>query len=153
VGIERRVVNGHTDDVKTVGSRKAQRPSPEVLNVLQQCRACSEFSAESGWIFASPIAIARKPWSAYTVQRRYKDAAKAAGIEAFGTHSLRQTFRSWLDATGTPISVQQSAMRHSSIKVTMDHYGDIVTDELTQAVDKVARACSHYRRASMMKAK
>lgn len=109
-----------------------------MLQVLKQWRACSEFSGESDWVFASPVLIGRKPWSSYTVRRAYIKAAKAAGIETFGTHSLRHTFRSWLDATGTPISVQQRAMRHSSIKVTMDHYGDIITDELTQAADKVA---------------
>lgn len=30
-------------------------------------------------------------------------------------------------------------MRHSSIKTTMDVYGDIVTDEMTTAGGKVAR--------------
>jgi hypothetical protein len=29
-------------------------------------------------------------------------------------------------------------MRHSSITITMDRYGDVVTDELAQAGDKVA---------------
>jgi integrase len=51
---------------------------------------------------------------------------------------MRHTFRSLLDAVGTPIAVQQRAMRHTSITSTMDHYGDIVTSELSQAGEKVA---------------
>jgi integrase len=138
VRIQRGVVNGITDDVKTVGSRKPLRLSTDLMDVLKLWRASSEFTAESDWIFASPIELGLKPWSAYTVRRAYAKAARAAGIGKLATHSLRHTFRSWLDATGTPISVQQKAMRHSSIKTTMDHYGDIVTDELAQAFDKVA---------------
>jgi len=51
---------------------------------------------------------------------------------------MRHTHRSWLDAVGTPIAVQQKLMRHASITTTMDHYGDVVTDEMTTASGKVA---------------
>jgi hypothetical protein len=50
----------------------------------------------------------------------------------------RHTYRSWLDATGAAISVQQKMMRHASIKTTMDIYGDVVTDEMSTASRKVA---------------
>ena len=52
--------------------------------------------------------------------------------------SFRHTYRSWLDATGAAISVQQTMMRHASIKTTMDIYGDVVTDEMSTASRKVA---------------
>lgn len=64
------------------------------------------------------------------------EAASAAGIGHVPTHSMRHTFRSLLDAVGTPIAVQHRAMRHSFITTTMDHYGDIVTDALAQAGEK-----------------
>jgi integrase len=54
-----------------------------------------------------------------------------------GTHSMRHSYRSWLDAVKTPIAVQQKMMRHASIKATMDVYGHIVTDETEQAHAKV----------------
>jgi integrase len=54
-----------------------------------------------------------------------------------GTHAFRHTYRSWLDAVGTPIAVQQKLMRHSDIRTTMNIYGDIVTDEMSQAHSKV----------------
>jgi integrase len=51
---------------------------------------------------------------------------------------MRHTFRSLLDAVGTPIAVQQRAMRHASIQTTMNIYGDVVTDALAQAAEKVS---------------
>jgi integrase len=62
-----------------------------------------------------------------------------AGIPKFGTHSLRHSYRSWLDAAGTPIAVQQKLMRHSDIRTTLNVYGDVVTDEMAQPNSKVAR--------------
>jgi site-specific recombinase XerD len=56
-----------------------------------------------------------------------------------GTHAFRHTYRSWLDAVGTTIAVQQKMMRHTDIRTTMNIYGDVVTDEMTTAGSKVAR--------------
>jgi integrase len=68
----------------------------------------------------------------------YQKAGAKAGIGGLGTHSLRHTYRSWLDAVGTPIAVQQKLMRHSDIRTTMNVYGDVVTDEMAHAASKVA---------------
>jgi len=51
---------------------------------------------------------------------------------------MRHTYRSWLDAVGTPIAVQQKLMRHADIRTTMNTYGDVVTDEMSRAASKVA---------------
>jgi hypothetical protein len=47
-------------------------------------------------------------------------------------------YRSWLDAVGTAITVQQKLMRHSDIQTTLNIYGEIVTDEMKQAGSKIA---------------
>lgn len=138
VKIQRGVVNGHTDEVKTVGSKKALRLSADLLDALKLWRAGSQFKAEDDWVFASPVALGRKPWSYANVRREYVKAALKAGIGPLATHSLRHTFRSWMDANGTPLSVQQKAMRHSSIKTTMDQYGDVIPEELALAFEKVS---------------
>lgn len=52
---------------------------------------------------------------------------------------MRHTDRSWLDAVGTSIAVQQKLMRHADIRTPMNVYGDIVTDETEQAHSKVVR--------------
>ena len=51
----------------------------------------------------------------------------------------RHTYRSWLDAVGTPVAVQQKMMRHADIRTTFNIYGDVVTDEMTTASSKVAQ--------------
>jgi len=56
-----------------------------------------------------------------------------------GTHTLRHTYRSWLDAVGTPIAVQQKLMRHSDIRTTLNIYGDVVTNEMAEARSRVVR--------------
>jgi integrase len=66
-------------------------------------------------------------------------AGTQADIGGLGTHSLRHTYRSWLDAVGTPVAVQQKLMRHTDIRTTMNIYGDVVTDEMTVASGKVTR--------------
>ena len=53
--------------------------------------------------------------------------------------------RAWLEELGTPISVQQRAMRHGDIGVIMNVYGDPVNDALRDASSKVAeRAISQF---------
>ena len=51
---------------------------------------------------------------------------------------MRHTYRSWLDAVGTTVAVQQKLMRHSDIRTTMNVYGDVVTNEMAEAGSKVA---------------
>jgi integrase len=137
--IERGIVKRHVDDVKTTSSRKSMAIAPELLQILQRLRQASQFSSEDNWIFASPVKHGRLPisyeWFWYELQR----ACKAAGIDPFGVHSFRHTYRSWLDAVGTPIAVQQKMMRHQDIRTTMNIYGDVVTDEMEQAHAKVVR--------------
>jgi len=90
-------------------------------------------------MFASPAQLGRLPWSYDQVWRKYRKAADIAGIGALGTHSLRHTYRSWLDSVGTPVGVQQKLMRHSDIRTTMNIYGDAATAEMTEAHGKIVR--------------
>ena len=62
--------------------------------------------------------------------------SEAAKIGHLGTHAFRHTYRSWLDAVGTPVAVQQKMMRHADIRTTFNIYGDVVTDEMTTASRK-----------------
>jgi len=82
---------------------------------------------------ASPTPPVSYPWVWLTFQQ----AASKAGIGKLGTHSLRHSCHSWLDAVGAPIAVQQKLMRRSDIRTTLNIYGDVVTDEMAQAHSKV----------------
>lgn len=98
-----------------------------LLEVLKMWRQTTQFSQPEDWIFASPTKLARLPWSYDQVWRMYQKAAAAAGIGQLGTHSLRHTYRSWLDSVGTTVGVQQKLMRHADIRTTMNVYGDAAT--------------------------
>jgi integrase len=136
--VERGIVEHNVDDVKTDESRKSLVIAADVLEVLKQWKQTTQFSAPEDWIFASPAQLGRSPWSYDQVWRRYQKAGAQAGIGGFGTHTMRHSYRAWLDAVGTPIAVQQKLMRHADIRTTMNTYGDIVTDEMTIASGKVA---------------
>jgi len=137
--VERGIVRQRVGEVKTDDSRATMAVAPEMLAVLKAWRQTTQFSAEEDWVFASPVQLGRLPVSYPWVWRSFQRAAGRAGIERFGTHSLRHSYRSWLDAAGTTIAVQQKLMRHSDIRTTFNIYGDVVTDEMARAHSKVVR--------------
>lgn len=111
----------------------------EMLGVLESWRARTQFSSDDDWVFASPVQFGRLRWSADGVNDAYRKATSIAGIGHVSTHTMRHTYRSWLDAVGTPIAIQQKLMRHADIRTTMNVYGDVVTDEMELAHSKVVR--------------
>jgi integrase len=137
--IERGIVEQNVDDVKTDGSRKVLKVESELLEHLKLRKQITQFPSHGDWIFASPVKLGRLPYSYTGVWRELQRAADAGGIGHIGTHAFRHTYRSWLDAEGTTIAVQQKLMRHSDIRTTMNIYGDVVTDEMAIANSKVAR--------------
>jgi integrase len=135
--IERGIVRQRVGDTKTAYSNRPLLIDAEMLEVLKVWKQTTHFSGDEDWMFASPAQLGRLPWSADSVNDAYLKAARAAGIGNVSTHSMRHTYRSWLDAVGTPIAVQQKLMRHADIRTTMNIYGDIVTDEMAVAGSKV----------------
>ncbi len=138
LSIEWAIVCQVVDEVKTPASHRELYIDSEMLHILKSWKQRSEFSGHHDWIFASPVQLGRLPWSYDQIWRVYQKAAEKASIGRLGTHALRHTYRSWLDAVGTPIAVQQKLMRHTDIRTTMN-YGDVVTDEMAVATGKVTR--------------
>ena len=108
-----------------------------LLAVLLAWKQETEFRDAGDWLFPSPVKLGRLPYSYSGYWRALQEASKASGIGRLGTHSFRHTYRSWLDAVGTAITVQQKLMRHSDIQTTLNIYGDVVTDEMAQASTKI----------------
>ncbi|MFL6303188.1 MAG: tyrosine-type recombinase/integrase [Candidatus Sulfotelmatobacter sp.] len=137
LSIERRIVSQHIDSTKTDESQRKMAVDPAILGVLKAWKQRSQFADANDWIFASPSSLGRLPWSYAQVWDYYSYASRDAGIGHVSTHVLRHTYRSWLDAAGTQITVQQRLMRHADIRTTLNIYGDVVTDEMSQAHSKV----------------
>ncbi len=135
--VERGIVCQRVDEVKTAESRRHMPIDACLLNVLKAWKQMTQFPKSDDWMFASPVQLGRLPWSYDQIWRVYQKAAKAAAIGGLGAHSLRHTYRSWLDSVGTPVGVQQKLMRHADIRTTMNVYGDAATDEMTEAHSKV----------------
>jgi len=127
------------DEVKTEGSARVFYLTPELLERLKWLRQISTFTDDNDWIYASPLKLGRLPYSYTGVCVVLNEAAALAGLGHLGTHTFRHTYRSWLDAVGTKVAVQQKMMRHADIRTTMNIYGDVVTDEMETAGSKVSQ--------------
>jgi integrase len=136
--VERGIVRQRVGETKTAESRKRLNVSADLLEVLKTWKQATQFGADDDWLFASPAQIGRLPWSYPRVWQVFQETAERAGIGKLGTHTMRHTYRAWLDAVGTSLAVQQKLMRHADIRTTMNVYGDVVTNEMTVASGKVS---------------
>jgi integrase len=138
LAIEQRIYRQRVDSTKTAGSSAELHVDRSVLQILKDWRQISQFRGEEDWMFASPIQLGRLPISYPWFWRSFSNAAIKAGVGPLGTHTLRHTYRSWIDSVGTAAAVQQKLMRHSDIRTTMNVYGDVVDDRTKEAHSKVA---------------
>ena len=136
--VQRGVVHGRVDDVKTEYSRDVVPIAPELAKELLAYRdRC--YPTKEGWLFANPAT--EKPYHQEEIQKKHiRPAAKAAGINSnVGWKTFRHSFRSWLDQTEAPIGVQRELMRHASIQTTMNVYGRAMTDSKREAHKNVVQ--------------
>jgi integrase len=137
--VERGIVRQQVDDVKTDYSRKQMSIDGDMLEKLKAWKQATQFASSDDWVFASPVQLGGLPWSYPWVWHVFQKAASDAGVGKVSTHTMRHSYRAWLDAVGTGLAVQQKLMRHSDIRTTMNIYGDVVTDEMAQANSKIVR--------------
>jgi len=134
--IQRSVVHGRFGDVKTEYSRDCVPLDAALVEVLMLHKARCVPTPE-GWLFANPAT--GRPFHQEEIQKNH---LRPAGVEAkidgdIGWHTFRHSYRSWLDDTGAPLTVQKELMRHASIQTTMNIYGKAMTDSKRQAHSKV----------------
>jgi integrase len=135
--VQRSVVGGRVDDVKTEYSRDDVPLDARLAEVLLHWRSVSIFPRDEDWLFANPVT--GRPYHQESLQKsQIKRAAKLAGLgEEIGWHTFRHSYRSWLDETGAPMKVQQELMRHASIQTTMNVYGRAMTETKRRANSQV----------------
>jgi integrase len=137
--VQRSVVHGRVDEVKTEYSRDRVPLDERLAELLLEWKEKSLFQTASDWVFPNPAT--RKPYHQEEIQKRHiRQAAIAAGIGAdVGWHTFRHTYRSLLDETGAPMKVQQELMRHASIQTTMNVYGQAMPASKRIANSKVVQ--------------
>jgi integrase len=143
VSINRGVVKAIVDDVKSRHSARKMACADELLDILKAWKQTTEFADAEDWIFASTVKLGRMPLGYTSVWNVLTKTCTRLGIAHVSSHCFRHTYRSWLDALGSPIGLQQRMMRHSSITTTAN-YGDTVASDLREAHEKVVeRALRH----------
>jgi integrase len=136
--VQRSVVHGRVGDVKTEYSKDRLPLDPALVEVLLLHRdRCVEYC--DGWLFANPDT--GRPYHQEQIQKTHlKSAAVAAGISGrVGWHTFRHSYRAWLDAVGSSVSVQQGLMRHASVQTTMNVYGGAMPEDKREAHCKVVQ--------------
>jgi integrase len=132
VKVQRSFVEGHIDDVKTHFSKKELPVYPSFAQALLQWRQATEFKADSDWVFASPAKAGEQPYYPNMLQYRIlRKAGQDIGLDfSLGWHTLRHSYKTWLDERGVELTVQRDLMRHADVRTTAQVYGDVSMDRL-----------------------
>jgi integrase len=132
--VTRAVVNGRVNHVKTEYSKDLLPLDPHLAELLLEWQAYAPPSLE-GWVFANPVTL--KPYNASSIEKHYlRKIGAELGIR-LGWHAFRHTYRSWLDATGAPVGIQQKLMRHAQVSTTMNVYGNALMQSKRDANSKI----------------
>jgi integrase len=135
LSIRRSAVDGIVADVKSEASRDVVPVSDEFIFLLTRWQKIAPAS-EEGWMF--PSIVTGRPYHAGVLLRRHlRPLASKVGVPRLGWHTFRHTFRSWLDAVGTAVGIQQKMMRHADVTTTMNVYGKGMMDSKLEAHTKL----------------
>ena len=132
VTIRRSAYRGSIDETKT-SSSKAKLP---LAALLAELLLAWQAQSHPEWLFANP-ATGRPYMSPSQQQRWIRPAGEAIGVEGLGFHSLRHSYRSWLDTTGAAPGVTKDLMRHAAIATTFNVYGKALSPEKREANNRV----------------
>jgi integrase len=141
---EIRVVRSIVDQVegppKTLASRRPLPLSSELAISLANWKKQTGFSGSQDWVFASPLALGKKPyWPDAVLKRHIFPAAARAGIrKRIGWHSFRRTLATLLQSSGASVKTTQELMRHSSPVMTLGTYAKAVTADKRHAQNAIA---------------
>ena len=108
IEIVRSAYRGAIDETKTTASKSRLPLHPFLAELLKVWQGKAEFE----WVFANP-ATGMPYQSPSLQQRRIRPACECIGIQGLGFHSLRHSYRSWLDSFGTAPSIRALDHSHS----------------------------------------
>lgn len=136
VQITRGIVNGRVDTIKTEYSADELPLAPVLGDALRSWRAMATANPDE-WVFANPRTL--RPYNANPMQKRYlRKIGRELGLpDTLGWHTFRHTYRSWLDAAGVPVGVQQRLMRHAHVSTTMNVYGNALMESKRDAQQRI----------------
>lgn len=92
---------------------------------------------DSGHVFTTPIGT---PVDAANDRKAWLSTLESAGVRKIKLHGARHTAATLMFANDTPIYTVSSVLGHSSISVTADVYGHVMSSAVGEAVAELARA-------------
>lgn len=144
VAAEIRIVRSVVDQVegppKTLASRRPVPMSFELALALKNWKEQTSYSKSEDWVFASPLAVGKRPyWPDAVLKRHVYPAAERAGIaKRIGWHSFRRTLATLLQSSGASVKTTQELLRHASPGITMGIYAKAVTADKRHAQNAIA---------------
>jgi integrase len=117
-------------------------PATDVLTRVKhrtafERRRAAQLWVDSGFVFVTDIG---EPCDPRNALRALKAAAKEAGLDRIGLHTLRHSAASVMLSNGVPITVVSQILGHSGISITVDVYGHVAPDVSRDALDVLATA-------------
>jgi integrase len=123
---------GHiTETTKTEAGERFVPLFESARRELAARKARTRYGRPQDFVFGTAIGTATEPGN--FVRREYKPALDRAGLPSFRFHDLRHFAVSALIAQGADIKLLQAIAGHSSATVTLDVYGHLMTDRISEA--------------------
>jgi integrase len=139
--IQRSTVEGYEDETKTESSNADVPLHPAIVEELLAWKQATRYGAEDDYVFASPTMMGKKPLNSNSVQRDYlRPESIKAGLKPLGWHALRHSYRTWLAENKTGPEVQRDLMRHTTIGMSLDGYGQGIPEFNREANYAVVKA-------------
>lgn len=123
-----------SDETKT---RAGERHVPlfrSIRQLLLERKARSRFSQPDDFVFGTIVGTPQDPNN--FVRREFRPALKAAGLDGIRWHDLRHFAVSALIAEGADIKLLQAIAGHATATVTLDVYGHLMVERVTEVADK-----------------
>jgi len=138
INIRRGFVRGEFDRPKSDSSEAPVPLAAQLAEILWHWGLQSPFNQPDDFVFANPLKAGKVPYAPEGIQKnRIAPAAKDVGLgDGIGWHTFRHTYRTLLDETGAPLTVQQKLMRHADARMTLK-YGEALDDSKRKANKKV----------------
>jgi len=141
VTIQRTIIESRVyERTKTEASAADLPLDDDLIHLLLDWRGKSKFNRDTDWVWASPHRGGEMPYHFQSMQKEHiVPASVRAGLGKIGWHTFRHTYRSWLNAIGTPLGVQKDLMRHSNITTTANVYGAGVVEAMREFNSQVVK--------------
>jgi integrase len=123
---------GHVEEkTKTEAGERFVPLFESARKVLAARKLRTRFNRPQDFVFGSVVGTAADPGN--FVRREFKPALDRAGLPAFRFHDLRHFAVSALIAEGADIKLLQAIAGHASATVTLDTYGHLMTERVSEA--------------------